>query len=644
MDTMKTRRIPAIVPVSVLVLCLSPAALAEAKAAKTGDKIVMQNEMLKLTIDLKRGARVSEFVYKPFGGNIVYPTESSGGILMDHVWEQTWPGEFLNRAYEGKVVEAGPDRAVVKVSTIGTGDTVKGVRFERLITLKSGDRAIRVKVSLVNTADQGRVTGYWSQNNYWFGGKKEGMSWNRPAVRGLDMCGLDVKGREWFGGSAVWYYVDEVTAGWSGGYNKRLKQGMMFLMDYNDLWRLYNCVAAVTTEWMYDRVAIPAGKTWSTEISIIPVAGMTGFAHGSANAVANFVVAQTPEGMTIEHQVARGLTPLKDVKLVTRAWGLKKPWTAKVEEAKFAELKDDAQSAVVKATGVGAMPAGIEVTLTGTTPDGKTATEKYGDYFGGAEGKNNDPFTMKPYLAFDRPAKKKVFLKPDKIEYVANSNPKVLYLRGLWTRFFRVDEAVKAALPKATVTDGWLDASPVGLTFTFFPADYPTLMSNDLIVLGNMPAAPLGLVGQEMLKDYIAAGGNVLILGGDQAFGQAGFVNKRLIRQVPLDMGGAYNWRKIPGGGALKVAGKHAITEGVRFGDRDVVLYSHLCKPKEGASVLVTAGDRPIVVASPTAKGGKIVCVLATPFGEANKGQTAFWDAAAWSKLMQNTVKWLTVR
>jgi uncharacterized membrane protein len=290
------------------------------------------------------------------------------------------------------------------------------------------------------------------------------------------------------------------------------------------------------------------------------------------------------------------------------------------------------------------MPAGIEVTLTGTTPDGKAVTEKYGDYFGGAEGKNNDPFSMKPYLAFDRPAKKKAFLKPDKIEYVPNADPKVLYLRGLWTQFFRVDEAVKAAMPKAAVADGWLDGSPVGLTFTFFPADYPSLMSYDLIVLGNVPAAPLDLVGQEMLKDYLAAGGSVLILGGDQAFGQAGFVTEGLIAQIPLDMGGPYNWRKIPDGGALKVAGKHAITEGVIFGDKDVVLYSHLCKPRQGASVLVTAGDRPIVVAGTTAKGGKIVCVLATPFGEAEKGQTAFWDAAAWNKLMQNTVRWLTAR
>ena len=65
-------------------------------------------------------------------------------------------------------------------------------------------------------------------------------------------------------------------------------------------------------------------------------------------------------------------------------------------------------------------------------------------------------------------------------------------------------------------------------------------------MLGNVPAAPLDLVGQEMLKDYLQAGGNLLILGGDQAFGQAGFTNEELIELIPVEMGGAYNWRKTP--------------------------------------------------------------------------------------------------
>ncbi len=610
-----------------------------ATATVAGEKITMRNDVVTLTIDLKTGARVDTFVYTPFGENIIYPVESSGGLLMDHVWEQTWPGEFLYRKYDGEVVKNGPDEAVVKVWTMGTKETTSGIRLERVIRLKDGERALRCTVSLTNTTEDGKVTGYWSQNNFWFGGK-EGITWARPAVRGIDHCGLDAQGDQWL--SNAWYYIDDATAGWNSAFHRGRQQGMMCLMDYNDLWRLYDNCQAITTEWMYDKVAIPGGKTWTTEIALLPVAGMTGFQHGSPHLVANFAVTPAPGGLTIEHQLSKGLVGLKDVTITTRVEGLKTVWAATAPEAKLAELTEAVQKVTVNATGVEAMPAGIFITVTGTAPDGTTVTERYGDYYGGAEGKNNDPFTMRPYLAFARPAKQKVYLKPDVIHYVPNREPKVLFLRGMWHEFFRVEEAVKAAFPAATVTDGWLDSSPVGLALSYFPGDYPSLLSYDLIVLGNLPAAPLDLVGQEMLKDYVHAGGNLLLLGGDHAFGQAGFRNEGLIAALPVELGGAYNWRKIAGAKTLAVSADVPATDGVVFGAKDVVFYAHdKCTPKAAATVAVKAGAQPILVLGATHNGGRIACVLATPFGEAAPGETAFWDAPAWRTLMQRTVGWL---
>jgi len=74
------------------------------------------------------------------------------------------------------------------------------------------------------------------------------------------------------------------------------------------------------------------------------------------------------------------------------------------------------------------------------------------------------------------------------------------------------------------------------------------------------------------------------------------------------------------------------------------VFYHHLCTPKPGATVAVTAGDRPILLLATTPKGGRIACVLATPFGEAGPGEIAYWDSPAWKTLMQNTMKWLIKR
>ena len=612
-----------------------------ATATKTGDQITMQNDTVKLTIDLKMGARVDSFVYKPFGENLIYPVADNGGLLLDHVTDQPWPGEFLRRTYDGEVVQAGPEQAVVRVWTEGQQATTKGLHFERLITLKEGDRALYCTLTIRNTSDLGRLVSYWAQNCYWFGGKKEDTTWSRPGTRGIDRLGLDDHGDFWM--TDNWYFLQDATAGWNASYSKDMQQGMMFLMNYNDLYQLYDNCASLTTEWMYDKVAIPAGKAWTTDITIIPVAGVTGFTTGTRNVVANFEVTPAPGGLTIEHQLAKSIVPLKDVTVHTKIWGLKKTWTATVPDVKFAALTDAAQKATVTATGVEAMPAGIQVTVTGTTPDGKQVTETYSDYYGGAVGKNNDPFTMYPYLAFDRPPKQKVYLKPDVIEYVPNLTPKVLYLRGMWDQFFHADEAIKAAFPEATVTDGWLDSGGgVGLLLSYFPGDYPALLSYDLIILGNVPAAPLDLVGQEMLKDYAAAGGNLLLLGGDQAFGGAGFTNQGFIDVLPVDLGGNYNWRKLQGGNVLKVTADVPATKGVVFGAKDVVLYSHLSTPKAGATVAVQAGGKPILVLGTTPQGGRIACVLATPFGEAPKGETAFWDAPAWNTLMANTVRWLS--
>lgn len=609
----------------------------ESKSAEGHRLFTLENQALKVVLDLNAGARIVSYTYAPFKKNIVFDVGSSGGMLMDHVWEQTWPGEFLNRAYDGEVVKAGPDQAVVRVWTEGKGDTIKGLRLERTLTLTGEARLLHCRVALHNPGTDGRVTGYWSQNNFSFGGK-EGMTWARPATRAVDELGITQDGNHWQTYSG--YYVDDVTAGWNGAFNRQRQEGVMFLMNYNDLWRIYDNTAAVTTEWMYDKVAIPGGKTWTTDIAVMPTKGMRGFKYGGHELVANFVVEEEAGGLKITHELTQGQQPLKDVTVKTRAWGLKEKWQVETE-GKVTAVDETVAVLPAKLTGSGAMPIGIEVTVAGTGADGKPVQVKYADYYGGIIGVNNDPFSMQPWLKFDRPPKQKVFLKPDVIAYKPNAKPRVLFLRGIWSEVFKADEALKAAFPDVTVDTGWLRASPVGLGLSMFPADYPSLLSYDLIVLGNIPAQPLDLVGQEMLADYLQAGGNVLLLGGDRAYGQGEFTNQALLAALPVEVGTFYNWRQAGADSVLKVSADVPATAGVQFGTADKVFFRHLCAPRAGATVAVKAGEAPILVLAQSPKGGRIAGVLATPFGEAAAGETAFWDSPGWQKLMQNTVAWL---
>ena len=609
----------------LLITSLCRPATAAVTATRAGELITVQNSVLKFTIDLAKGASLSDYVYAPFKRNIT--DLGWGGLLYDHVWEQTWPGEFMSRKYEAEIVNAGPDEAVVRVWTVGTGDSVKGVRLERTMRLRDNDRVLRCTVALTNTALAGRVTGYWNQNVFWFNGTKDGLHWHQPTARGLSHDG-------WF--------VDDFTAGWLGTTSGTLNGGLIFVMDYSDLFRLYPNAYSATTEWMYDKIAIPSGKAWQTSFTVMPVKGMPAFSYGSHFLVANAVITQVPGALQIEHQLTRGEMPLKNVMVRTRVWGLRKTWTATVPDAKFNDLTEDVQSVTVRASGVESMPAAIETTVTGTASDGTAVTEKYSDYFGGDYGPNVEMRDLKPLIVFPRPPKEKHYLKPEVINYTPNAKPRVLFFRGLWSRVGGADAAIKAAFPDATVVDSWLDQSPVGQLYSYFPADYPELMSYDLIILGNAPIKPLDLIGQEMLKDYLAAGGNLLVLGGDQAYGNGHYTNPDLIAQLPVELGDKFNWRKLANG-ALK-ATDSPVSRSIAFGAKDMVYYHHLCVPKKDATVAASAGDQPILVLGTTPKGGRVACVLAAPFGEAPTGETAYWDAPAWKGLMQNTLSWLVKR
>ncbi len=612
---------------------------ASVRIIEKGEIITVENDILRFTIDLKNGARISEYFYKPFDENIVYPISSAGGMLMDHVWEQIWPGEFLNRKYEYRIIKNTPEEASISVWTIGNEETTKGLKFERIITLKENDRFIHCRVLVSNPTNEGRIIGYWNQNNFWFGGKKEGMEWARPSTTGVDRMGIDENGNSWF--SKRWYYVDDPISGWNGTYNKKLQKGLMFLMDYNDLWRIYDNAAAVTTEWMYDRVAIPSGKTWVTDIYIIPVYGIDGFEYGSLNFICNLSTNEIPGGVEIELQFTKSVNDIDDVKAKVRLYGLKEKWEIKSSVINFGKLDEKVKKEKIIIKDVGNMPCGIEVILSGKTKEGKEIEEKFGEFFGGKEGKNLDMITMQPYLKFERPKKKKVFLKPDILKYVPNEKPKVLFLRGMWSEFFKIEEAIKKVFPEAKIDNGYLDTSTVGLSFSYFPVDYDSLLSYDIIILGNVPAEPIGLIGEEMIKDYVIAGGNLIILGGDQSFGQADFSNEEFLNILPVEVGGKYNWNKIKEEGILKIASSHPIVNGIKFSSNTYVYYSHICKPKQNSNVILKAGDRPIFVISEEKNKGKIVCILATPFGEGKKGEVPFWESNEWQNIMENMVKYL---
>ncbi|OPZ87677.1 MAG: Trehalose utilization [bacterium ADurb.Bin429] len=329
------------------------------------------------------------------------------------------------------------------------------------------------------------------------------------------------------------------------------------------------------------------------------------------------------------------------MKLSTRVFPPERTWEATGPEVTFAAVDESVNEATITIPNVKALPVTVQVTLTGTTPDGKTVTAEYGEFFTNGE-ENLDMVTMAPRYSFTQPAKKKRYLKPDVIALARAEKPRVFFGRGVWHDFTHVDEALKAVVPDAVVKDGWYKASDVSNSLIGFPADYGELLANDLIILHNVDSRAMGGdSSEEMLVDFVKAGGSLLYLAGDLSYSQAKISNERFRDMLPVVFGEHKPWVNNGGGLKLQVEKDAAPVLGdLRFDGKTSVYYQHRYAPAADAKVLISAGGHPLLVARQFGKGRVVAC-LALPFGEAPAGETAYWDAPAWTTVIERTVKWL---
>ncbi len=612
--------------------------------------IVMQNDLLRIEINLQCGAHVTSYRYKGFAEGdkdpeIVFDWKTeNGGLLKDLWYMQGWPGEFDKRLYEAEIVKAGPDEAVVKTWTMSTGvfgnktkEDLAGIKLVKTFRLKDGSRILNVAYEFTNQAEKGRRPAFWSQHAFDFDGKRKNSVYWRSTRFGIDWISEEKRSSEY-----GYWYVAQVNAGWNGTTNRQLKRGLMFLMDYNDLMQVYDNSAANTTEWMYDDVAIPAGKTWKTDVSIIPTEGFVGYTYGSPDLIGFVEAKEVPGGLRVEHTVAAAAGELKDAVITTEVVAARAGWQVKGDDIKVATLGMNPLTQTVVVPGIGPMPCVVKVTVSGTGTDGKQIKAQYADYFGGKAGRNQDLVTLDPIFPFPVPEKQKQYLKPDKIALQHLSPPKILFVRGLWAEYHGLDEALKL-IGDVTVVDAWMKKSALGETLGNFPASYEDLLSYDVIILANVSGPMLAGVGQEMLADYVKAGGGLLMMGGDRTYGQTSFSNPNFENLVPLTSGmGDYGKLKTASGLAVKSGAP--VGAGVAFKGDEIVLYAHTVKPKEGSVVAAALTDgTPVLILSGDDKA-RVAAVTLLPFGEAPAGKVLYGESPAWQKLMAETVKWLMKR
>ena len=580
------------------------------------EQITLQNDWIKVLISADKGAIVRSFKYKEWGENEIIDSRF-GGLLMDHFWQQTWPGEFLDVPYEFKIITNTPFEGDVVFSKLSTGEwrgntlpNTKDIFLEKRVILPENKPYLKTIVSLTNKSNVGKIVGLWEQNIFYLGENPKDNIYLRPSLRGIRI------------GPGIEDFVKDIAYGWTGVIEPKSKRGMIFLIDYNYLMWLYNCFSANTTEWQYDKIALPVGKVWSTEFYIIPTYGFENFSHATENFITDLSIKKENGFLYITQYFRSSVKDVKNVVVETEFEELRTGRKYKLNEIKFESLGIDIKSKTLKCN-IPCDPLIFRIKVNGEYLSSGRFEDYYEYYYGGNYGENLRIDLGNPLYVLPKIEKKKVYLKPDKIEKVNNEFPHVLLLKGLFTDKYRIEEGFFLLSPKTYIKNSYLLLTQFGTQIDYFPPDYGELMSYDFIIFSDIDVYSLGDMATEMIKDYVENGGNLVIFGGPFAYGNGRYKGTRLEEILPIVIGKRFD---------IKKAKDTRIKTNSKFKIGDIhCFYIHDVKPKKGSKILFTCDGNPFIIMGKFGNGN-VICFTGTPMGESKK--EGFWEWNNWVKLL----------
>ncbi|MDD5705690.1 MAG: glutamine amidotransferase [Kiritimatiellae bacterium] len=613
---------------------LQAASVKVASGSDGKERVIMENSLLRLQIDPNRGARVDDLRFKPWGAIEAMKDRNKHCLLADHFWQENWPGQFWEAKYDYKILSEGPAEAAVKFSCLSQDKgipQVAGLLLEKTITLKENNPAVNVAVTLTNTTSAGKYFGYWAQNICWLGGDKADDQYFMPSKRGIVRSSSDDANPPDGG------FVRDPQAGWSAAIDGKTQTGLVFFMDYNDLWFLYDCAPSSTIEWQYGAVAIPAGKSWKTEISILPVSKLPSVSYASRRLLMGAAFNENKQAGRLEvtQTYSASTEPLKSLAVQTgMELLLSHRQTNAAQAQSIAGLDAGPQTFTVSLPydTVTREPAVIRLTFTGETVKGEAFSETGELFYRGARVSNDDPNSQvgAPFYTIKSPNKIKTTIKPDRIVRIVKARPQVLFLKGLFYSSYRLEPALGKVSPAAEIKNGYVcNAGVFGWSLDFFPYDYDVLMSYDLVILGDVNAASLGETALEMLKDYCRQGGNLLVLAGPLAYGGGGYGATVLDEILPVLIQKPFDLRAVEKGAKVSVAPGALPAEAAALRPE----YIHQVKTKPDAQALMTCGAAPMIVLGQYGSG-TVCCVTAPPLGE-----SIFCDQPQWQGVLEYVLK-----
>ncbi|MHB9025485.1 MAG: hypothetical protein ACYC7E_15170 [Armatimonadota bacterium] len=583
--------------------------------------VVVENAAFKMTVNPAISGRVSSFIWKRTGTEWVLP--GNAGLFMDHVWQQTWPGELLSRAYDVKVLESGPQRAVVQASiTIeGKGDKgIEGVKLIRTMTVTGDNPRVDVTMRLENPTTEPRAPGLWVQNVINIGGSRDNVWTWRPTTRGVIRASFDTK----LGLPIPEGYKDDFAfdpiAGWSAETCPPTAEGAVFYMDYNYLRCLYDNAGSQSLEWWCEQAHLAPGEAFETRFTFYPFQGMTAVTHATMSVIGDLQMVVKGTELTLANRLLAGPEPkagIAKVKLQLIDYDTGQEITGK----EFADVKISG-TPVEQSLPIPNAPLAknLLARATVTTADGQQ--QVYEAYRHGPAVMG----TEKQYKT-TRPPRIRPIARPATIEKTPHEGFRILHLRGMFHDYYRLPDAAKAI--DAELKYGSYRIFVYGPSLSYFPNNYKELMSYDVMVMNNVPIEALDEVTMQYLRDYVTHGGALLVIGGHWAFGGGGYKGTELEALLPMTVKGLFDVQPVKNGKITPIlpGAKNVGTLWIQDG---------VVRPE--AQVLLRAGKAPFWVQWQVG-AGTVAVLGGVCYGEKPKGMELFWEWSGWPQWLGSQLK-----
>ena len=632
-----------------------------------GDEaILMESEWISMSLLPWRQALINRFVFRPTGNDIVEPTNAKsrmsggGGILMDCFWEQDWRfQELAYKQYKYQVTKNGPDEAQVVFETDITGwlgcdhsgvisALLSDLTLRRTVSLRRGQPFFRFDFEFIDNDKYAKCPKFWVHNSSYVarGGRD-------TAVRPTDQCLSAIGGDQAaYAGPQGVQFIDFFNHGWTADISKERREGIVYLMDYDYVEKLYNCFSSGddsgTTEWWYDSILVFNKRPWKGRVYILPTIGLSRVDYANRYFIAAIEPKRDEGRLSIDYALTASYESAAKITLKTEIeYDLEKP-AAQRQKLNLPTVEFDGltiqpqreNSAIALAAGD---PLLLNITALVELPDGQVQKFFFQRFYTGEyKWKGNRTVTGDPLVKLERKVRDPLVPEVPPGLTINRNAFHVFGIHGFGTFRLGLDRAVEQNIPQAHYEIGYctgIAASQNGLTD--FPYDYERLYDCRALVFSNIQDKEFRRIGASILMPYLKAGGGLVIVGGLYAFSYE--LEEHPINQYYPVAVKPNSLRRGPLQLQKPEAPDHPVFRGIDLTKLPYVYYPHeiALKPGSEARVLMKVGDQPFLIEKRT--GNQITMVVAAdPFGAASDfaGKTSLQDWPEWPKLFANIVRY----